>query len=425
MSKSKVYAKPLNLMLKTAEECLNFNTNQSAVLSCMSSDLQKVNDMILSLATDTSFSVRQQYRKAISEIISNLNNYVQLTNRNYANTPFTLATSGSDDMNGTLVPYQSVSFSRNEFLTNFAYNKYCIGTANLGCNISGDKPNSYYMSSFPIQPCLGSTLTSLGTITSSVIGTGINENVDDLATVLFTFTTTQTLALYNCISVNNVAYKIVNVVPGVGEANPTAFNAKRVDGIPVSADDCFSTFYPTTAVYSIITVKSAIITNILTFTYMNSNTNIPITEYPACIYVNDLVLINNIAYIITTKNTNIVSVTGDTNSKLAFTAIRADGSDISSADVITPNGQFVQPAPMFKILNTLALAVLDIFPSVTNVNTKNREIYGICVNNHQQYYHLVNGAINDINLLIEKNNILADQIKAQKNFVSTLLLDYV
>jgi hypothetical protein len=80
---------------------------------------------------------------------------------------------------------------------------------------------------------------------------------------------------------------------------------------------------------------------------------------------------------------------------------------------------------MFKILNTLALAVLDIYPSITNVNTKNREIYGICVNNHQQYYHLVNGAINDINLLIEKNNILGDQIKAQKNFVSTLLLDYV
>jgi len=412
-------------MLKTAEECLNFNTNQTAVLSCMSSDLQKVNEMILSLATDTSFSVRQQYRKAISEIINNLNSYVQLTNRNYANTPFTLATSGSDDMNGTLVPYQSVSFSRNEFLTNFAYNKYCIGTANLGCNISGDKPNSYYMSSFPIQPCLGSTLTSLGTITSSVIGTGINENVDDLATVLFTFAVAPVLALYNCISVNNVAYKIVNVVPGEGEDDPTSFNAKRVDGIPVSADDCFSTFYPTTAVYSIITVKSAIATNILTFTYANSNTNAAIVDYPACIYVNDLVLINNIAYIITTKNTNVVSATGDTNSKLVFTAIRADGADISSADVITPNGQFVQPAPMFKILNTLALAVLDIYPSVTNVNTKNREIYGICVNNHQQYFHLVNGAINDINLLIEKNNILADQIKAQKNFVNTLLLDYV
>jgi len=419
MSKSKVYAKPLNLMLKTSEECLNFNTNQTAVLNCMSSDLQKVNDMILSLATDTSFSVRQQYRKAISEIINNLNSYVQLTNRNYANTPFTLATSGSDDMNGTLVPFQSVSFSRNEFLTNFAYNKYCIGTANLGCNISGDKPNSYYMSSFPIQPCLGSTLSSLGNITSAVIGTGIQENVDDLATVLFTFEAAPTLLLYNCISVNNVAYKIVNV------ASTTKFNAKRVDGIPVSSDDCFSSFNSTTAVYSIITVTSDIIDNDLTFTYVNSNTNAAITNYPACLYVNDLVLINNIAYIITKKNTDVVSANGDTNSKTNFIAVRADGSDVSSADKIINNGQFVQPAPMFKILNTLALAVLDIYPSITNVNTKNREIYGICVNNHQQYYHLVNGAINDINLLIEKNNILADQIKAQKNFVSTLLLDYV
>ena len=301
MSKSKIYSKPLTQMLNTANDCLNFNKNQTNVLNCIVSDLQTVNNMVLSLATDTSFSVRQQYRKAISEMINNLNNYVQLTNRNYANTPFTLATSGSDDMNGTLVPYQSVSFSKNEFLTNFAYNKYCIGTANLGNNVSGDQPNSFYMSSYPIQPALGSTLTPLGTITSSVIGTGIESAVDDLSTVLFTFKTTPstTLVVDNCISVNNIAYKIVKV-------DTLEVNAIRVDGVPVSADDCFSSLYETDAVYSIITVTSELST---------SNELIFTSSAQTCIYANDVVLINDIAYIISSV-TNTANIKPPLNKRL-------------------------------------------------------------------------------------------------------------
>jgi hypothetical protein len=184
MSRSIFFNKANENALKNIHFGIKLINKQTSIFKSIINDLNTIIEMTISIACETSFSVRQEYRKSISKLIHNIDNYIKLSNKDTDNDLlFTLAHNSYDNLNGAPVKFNKIGFVNYSLLDHLYYNKYHIGIANLGNNISKDSPNNYFFTYYPVKPYI--ECHSLGKINLARPGYGICEYVDDLTTVLF------------------------------------------------------------------------------------------------------------------------------------------------------------------------------------------------------------------------------------------------
>ena len=184
MSRSIFFNKANENALKNINYGIKLINKQSSIIKSIINDLNTIIEMTISIACETSFSVRQEYRKSISKLIHNIDNYIKLSNKDTDNDLlFTLAYHSYDNINGESIKFNKIGFVNYNLLDHLYYNKYNIGIGNLGNNVTTDSPNNYFFTYYPVKAFIEDH--SLGKINLARPGYGICEYVDDLTTVLF------------------------------------------------------------------------------------------------------------------------------------------------------------------------------------------------------------------------------------------------
>ena len=530
MSRSIFFNKANENALKNINYGIKLINKQSSIIKSIINDLNTIIEMTISIACETSFSVRQEYRKSISKLIHNIDNYIKLSNKDTDNDLlFTLAYHSYDNINGESIKFNKIGFVNYNLLDHLYYNKYNIGIGNLGNNVTTDSPNNYFFTYYPVKAFIEDH--SLGKINLARPGYGICEYVDDLTTVLFEckyqlknksihhndrFNSVKNdlrfhndddniyIKLNDYILVNNIPYRITNIVlknnnyskqlsnhhsehlsnnsdklsnhsdhhehlsnhsdncehlsnhsdhhsdhhehlsnhldhhldhhsdhPNyhnlkhnlrcsteynnlnytkhkhrdlrqkhhehyeiTKNINNVEYNCQRADRMIITINDYFTNH--TKSIYKLITV-------IYCYIHDDNKQLIIHTSKPIHLLINEYILIRDIAYYVTKINSKCYHE----YKYNSFYIKRTDNNDIPVA--IHEN---ILSFPIYKILNTLKMVLPDI---CNEHNTVESEIHGITSENHQKYVALMNGAINDLNILIEKNDILIETIQMEKN----------
>jgi len=450
-SLNQIYIKPLELSADHYKNSLQFLNFQNSIMSTIINDLTTVNNMIASISVELSFVKRQFYRNAIKTTINNIDNYIKLANRGSIIQPFLVATKQTDELytnddthtinffNNNYTIYEMYMNNNTSNFSNYTFNRYIIGSKNLGNGINNtDKyPNDIFMSmvqnsiSYPlIGDVSGGALSytkSLALLSGDYTASIDAGDIKTLKITCVNSATITTLFLNSYYSFpNNVVYQCTT------EVAPYTFI--RIDGLSITntevniLNNIFKNYYsiirtnypiyqlymgsinspavspPFTATLTI----TGVVTNIFSSANSLSNSNAFIM-IPTNIGVNSI----NIAY----------KVQVNTYSSNTWTISRVDGKQITS----------ITNLPIFQVIDNLYDAILSVqgapdftlnqAPNSVQDSSTDFEL-GINSSNYQQYSNLVQGACSNLNELIGLNDILISQVNLNTRLINNILPNY-
>ena len=118
--------------ITAADNALALNTLQTNVLTSMKGDLDFAGGLMNKMPSVNSFSMRSEFRSTINKVIQNLDKHLDLANRASNQKVFEIAVCPDDKIEGTVEQGSNSFGAVGVYQNTFAYNKYVLGTKNLG-----------------------------------------------------------------------------------------------------------------------------------------------------------------------------------------------------------------------------------------------------------------------------------------------------
>jgi hypothetical protein len=118
--------------ITSADNALALNTLQTNVLTSMRNDLDFAGGLMNKLPSVNSFSMRSEFRATINKVVQNLDKHLDLANRASNQKVFEIAACPDDKIEGTVEQGSNSFGAVGVYQNTFAYNKYKLGTKNLG-----------------------------------------------------------------------------------------------------------------------------------------------------------------------------------------------------------------------------------------------------------------------------------------------------
>lgn len=118
--------------ITAADNALALNTLQTNVLTSMKGDLDFAGGLMNKIPSVNSFSMRSEFRSTINKVIQNLDKHLDLANRASNQKVFEIAVCPDDKIEGTIEQGSNSFGAVGVYQNTFAYNKYVLGTKNLG-----------------------------------------------------------------------------------------------------------------------------------------------------------------------------------------------------------------------------------------------------------------------------------------------------